>query len=112
MYRRLKIDPGNPGYIHLNARVCDTVWLSQLTSERLKRSAHNGFVTRRYVPVRGGVANEALDCFVLATAALEVLTKRKSFTFERMADEIERYLNPRTPAVRSQPPGYIPWMQR
>ncbi len=69
---RLKIREAGPGYIHL-ADSLPTDFADQLTSERLVIRYQNGRPVRSWVPRSDRPRNEALDCFVYASAALQGL---------------------------------------
>lgn len=70
LYGQLKYahEPG-PGYTHFDAAV-DEGYLEQLTSERLVYKQAQGRKVRQWVPRRTGLAQEALDCWVYAYAAM------------------------------------------
>jgi phage terminase large subunit GpA-like protein len=67
LFRRLQINDPGPGYIHFHAGLSDE-FFAQLTSERLEKRYFRGYTRRYYVKVRN--RNEALDCLVMAYAAM------------------------------------------
>jgi phage terminase large subunit GpA-like protein len=89
-------DPG-PGFVHIPlADWADEDLANQLTSERLVTRYSKGVPVQEWRPVRPGQRNEALDCFVLALAALRLarvdlpllmqrLTKKKTTSAPRAA---------------------------
>ncbi len=71
---RLALQDEGPGYVHVPRdaeRGCDEEYCLQLGAERLKQKFEKGRLTRRWHKVR--TRNEALDCMVYATAALQIL---------------------------------------
>ena len=69
VYSRLRIDKPGPGYIHFPvADVFDSRYFDQLTAERVITKFRRG-VPYRVWDLPSGRRNEALDCFVYATAA-------------------------------------------
>lgn len=66
--------PG-PGYVHLPDWI-DTAELDQLTAEKRLRRVHKGRVTYEWRKKSPDTPNEALDCRIMARAALEIVTRR------------------------------------
>ena len=70
---RLKIEDEGPGYVHYprqQARGFDENYFQQLTAEVLEQKFEKGAIKRNWKKIRE--RNEALDCCVYATAALEI----------------------------------------
>ena len=65
--------PG-PGYLHFNAGT-DRDFFDQLTAERQEIKSVRGFTVKEWVK-KAGDRNEALDCLVMAYAALQLLLRR------------------------------------
>jgi phage terminase large subunit GpA-like protein len=76
LYRRLWLGRGDaeelpPGWVHL-PRAIDVEWVKQLVSEQLRTTKdRRGFARQEWAKLRE--RNEALDCAVLARAALWLL---------------------------------------
>jgi phage terminase large subunit GpA-like protein len=70
---RLKIAEPGPGYCHFPTRHRPG-YFQELTAEEVRTKYNKGFPTREWVKIRP--RNEALDCRVLATAALASLNVR------------------------------------
>ena len=70
LYRRLALSEVGPGYCHFPAER-DEEYFAQLTAEKMVRRVHKGFKVREWIKDRE--RNEALDCRVLAMAALRLL---------------------------------------
>ncbi len=68
LHSRLKVEQPGPGYVHFSADL-DRVFFEQLTAEELKNTYVSGRPTRKWI-LREGRRNEALDCAILAHAAL------------------------------------------
>ena len=86
---RLALEADGPGYCHVPCgpkreavRGYDQAWVEGILSERRMKVLHEGRETWRWVPV--GPRNEALDCRVYATAALEILAPN----LERLAERV------------------------
>lgn len=72
---RLKLTVKGPGYIHLpHTDWCDDEFAAQLTSEKLVRRMKRGERVQVWKKTRP--RNEALDCWVYATAAMRLLNPR------------------------------------
>lgn len=70
---RLKIEDEGPGYVHYTrqqSRGFDENFFQQLTAEILEQKFEKGAIKRSWKKIRE--RNEALDCFIYATAALEI----------------------------------------
>ncbi|WP_299947752.1 terminase gpA endonuclease subunit [uncultured Microbulbifer sp.] len=69
---RLQISEPGPGYVHFPvAKKIDREYFEQLTSEKRVPRKKDGRIVKKFEPVRD--RNEALDCYVYALAALEIL---------------------------------------
>lgn len=71
---RLGIEDEGPGYVHYSRqaeRGFDENFFQQLTAEVLEQKFEKGALKRSWKKIRE--RNEALDCFVYATAAIEIL---------------------------------------
>lgn len=71
---RLGIEDEGPGYVHYSRqseRGFDENFFQQLTAEVLEQKFEKGAIKRNWKKIRE--RNEALDCFVYATAAIEIL---------------------------------------
>lgn len=71
---RLNNNDRGPGFVHIprdRDRGCDDEYCAQLTAERLSTEMKDGRVICKWRKVRE--RNEALDCAVYATAALEII---------------------------------------
>lgn len=71
---RLALEDEGPGFVHIPRdaeRGCGEEYCLQLGAERLKQKYERGKMVRRWVKARD--RNEALDCMVYATAAVEIL---------------------------------------
>lgn len=66
--------PG-PGYMHIPMDDRPSAWMDQLTSEKRVVFYQGGRARTQWKPKKVGIRNEALDCRVYATAALEGLRK-------------------------------------
>lgn len=73
VYARLRIAAAGPGYCHFPA-THPPAYYDQLTAERIVTTRYRGRIRRQWV-LPGGKRNEALDCRVYATAALQGLIK-------------------------------------
>ncbi|RMF33647.1 MAG: phage terminase large subunit family protein, partial [Alphaproteobacteria bacterium] len=82
---RLNVTEPGPGCIHFSARL-DAAFFAQLTAERVQTKWSNGRPVRQWVPRRPGARNEALDCYVYASAALQGLYSGGL----RLADMVDR----------------------
>jgi len=73
IYSRLKNGEPGPGFVHfpMGEPAIDEEFFEQLTAEKRITKYKNGFPTRLYIKTRS--RNEAIDCFVYALAALEIL---------------------------------------
>lgn len=71
---RLRIEDEGPGYVHYcrqAERGFDENFFQQLTAEILEQKFEKGAIKRSWKKIRE--RNETLDCFVYATAAIEIL---------------------------------------
>lgn len=71
---RLQLQDEGPGYVHIpreTEKGCGQEYCLQLGAERLKQKFEKGRTTRKWQAIRE--RNEALDCMVMATAALQIL---------------------------------------
>lgn len=91
MFARLNVERGEAGYCHFPEGRSDE-YFEQLTAEAMVTRYHKGFKRTEFVKTRA--RNEALDCRVYATAALEMLNvdlvaRRRAFEvrLEREARE-------------------------
>ncbi|MCC6717529.1 MAG: phage terminase large subunit family protein, partial [Acetobacteraceae bacterium] len=108
LYRRLWLGRGEaadfpPGWVHL-PRAIEVEWVKQLVAEQLQTvKGRRGFARQEWVKLRD--RNEALDCAVLARAALWLLgADRYGERFwQRLRDEVEN-----TPVATQTPPGEPP----
>jgi phage terminase large subunit GpA-like protein len=86
VFSRLRAKFGDAGYCHFPDDR-DEEYFHQLTAEEARQIKNKGFTRTEYVKIRS--RNEALDCRVYATAALEVLgidlkATRRAMTFKRL----------------------------
>lgn len=88
LYGRLKIVEPGPGYIHFHTDL-GPEFFEQLTAERQTTRYVKGFAVREWVK-KSGARNEALDCLVMAYAALQWLYTR--YRRESIFDQFERKL--------------------
>lgn len=69
---RLAIDEEGPGFVHFPRAECfGEVFFHQLTAEKFERTFEKGAIKSAWIKIRE--RNEALDCAVYATAALEII---------------------------------------
>lgn len=69
---RLAIDEEGPGFVHYPRAECfGEVFFQQLTAEKFERTFEKGVIKSAWIKIRE--RNEALDCAVYATAALEII---------------------------------------
>jgi phage terminase large subunit GpA-like protein len=71
---RLQLQDEGPGYVHVprdTEKGCGKEYCMQLGAERLVQKFERGKTIRKWTKVRE--RNEALDCMVMATAALQIL---------------------------------------
>lgn len=72
VFGRLRASSDEAGYCHFpNDNAHGDEYFKQLTGEELRTRFHKGFAKKEYVKIRN--RNEALDCRVYATAALDLL---------------------------------------
>ena len=88
LYGRLRHNKAGSGYIHFH-EACDEEYFAQLTAERQQLRSSKGFVVKEWVK-KSGDRNEALDCFVYAFAALQLLLRR--YDRRTVWDQLERQL--------------------
>lgn len=84
IYARLQIEIPGPGYCHFPVDR-DEEYFSQLTAEKLTVKFYKGFPRKEWVKSRP--RNEALDCRVLAFAALKILNPVWSAISKRLGAE-------------------------
>ena len=107
IYARLKIDKPGPGYCHFpNER--DKVFFEQLTAE-VRIPDYSGpapkFAWRKKA---AGDRNEALDCRVLAYAALQGLASSTAFRLDAEAAALARMAESRARTVAANPDSISP----
>jgi phage terminase large subunit GpA-like protein len=92
LYNRLSLvtEPG-PGYCHFPTDR-PAAWYQQLVSERLITTRFGGKVTSKWV-ITHGQRNEALDCRILAMAAIQLLRPN----FDSLQEELTRRRDPIKP---------------
>jgi phage terminase large subunit GpA-like protein len=118
VFARLNIKGEGPGFCHF-PRGYDHEFFAQLTAERIVPVDRHGFSGRCWEKMR--TRNEALDCRVLAYAALISLSHDVPHLLERLADENQQLAaaikaespagtpsKPGTPAVPTPPTGTAP----
>ena len=98
LYSRLKIKEHGAGYCHFPEHY-DESYFSMLTSEKVITSFTNGVRKRAWVKKSPNLRNEALDCRILAMAALEIVNPNMS----RMARKIETVPEPVVEATVEAP---------
>ena len=89
LYGRLRHNKAGSGYIHFH-EACDEEYFAQLTAERQQLRSSKGFVVKEWVK-KSGDRNEALDCFVYAFAALQLLLRR--YDRRTVWDQLERQVH-------------------
>ncbi|MAE21827.1 MAG: terminase [Pseudomonas sp.] len=84
IYGHLKIDKPGPGYVHFprDAAFIDEEFFEQLTAEKRVTKYVKGFAVQEFIKTRP--RNEALDCFVYALAAFEILTPNLKAVLSRL----------------------------
>ena len=98
LYSRLSIDePGEPGYCHFPLDY-DMAYFQQLTAERLVRKMHRGFSKYEWT-LKPNARNEALDCRVYATAALDHIAPARSLLIAR-PDKVRATRSPGAPRAK------------
>jgi phage terminase large subunit GpA-like protein len=78
IYSRIRVPSPGPGYMHFSRAKNlneSPEYFDQLTAEKIERKNKHGYPVRYWV-LPPGKRNEALDCRVLATAALHSLVDR------------------------------------
>lgn len=106
VYARLKISDPGPGYCHFPAHY-DADYFAQLTAEKVVSKYTHGFRTRVWVKKSAHARNEALDCRVLAMAALEIINVRIDRVSARIAQRQAPKPEPEKPPeipIRSRRP--------
>lgn len=107
VYSRLKITEPGPGYCHFPAHY-DADYFAQLTAERVVTKYTRGFKTRVWVKKSAHARNEALDCRVLAMAALDIINVRidrvAARIAQRQAPKPEPEKPPEMPRAARRPP--------
>lgn len=88
LYGRMKLVEPGPGYIHFHTELPPD-FFEQLTSEKLVTRYVKGFPVKEWTK-KPGARNEALDCFVMAYAALQWLYTRyrRETIFRQFAGKI------------------------
>jgi phage terminase large subunit GpA-like protein len=98
LYSRLSIEePGEPGYCHFPLDY-DLAYFQQLTAERLVRRMHRGFSKYEWT-LKPNARNEALDCRVYATAALDHIAPARSLLIAR-PDKVRATRSPGAPRAK------------
>lgn len=88
-----------PGFVHLPRWAGDDDELDQLVAEERKRRYVKGQVLREWRKKKESLPNEALDCRVLARAALEALGPRVIARLGILAEQLAEPLVEETPPV-------------
>lgn len=88
LYGRLKLSEPGPGYVHFHAELPPD-YFDQLTAEKQIIRYVKGFPVREWTK-KSGARNEALDCAVMAYAALQYLYTR--YARHTIFDQFERKL--------------------
>ena len=99
LYSRLQIEEPGPGYCHfpLNDPPYNEQYFDQLTAERLTTHYIKGSSAFKWV-LPSGKRNEALDCRVYATAALERIFSQ----FDRAAENVEEPTDAKKEAYKNR----------
>lgn len=105
---RLKLTEKGRGYVHIrHVDWADEELAAQLASERLTPRFHEGVPTLFWKKTRA--RNEALDCFVLALAALKLLNQPLDVFAARLRSRADEYLaHARAVATSPAPPAAPP----
>ena len=107
---RLRVTAPGAGFVHLplGEALIDEEFVLQLTSEKLETKFHKGVVSTRWVKTRP--RNEALDCAVLALAALRLLNPNLTTLAGRFAQAVAARGtdDPATSAARASAPAPSP----
>lgn len=84
IYSHLRIEKAGPGFVHFprEAPYIDEEFFEQLTAEKRVTRYVKGFAVHEFVKTRP--RNEALDCFVYALAAFEILNPNLRAVFLRL----------------------------
>lgn len=86
IYARLRLEEPGPGYIHFRECLAiDEEYFKQLTAEKVSIRYKMGKPYREWT-IKQGQRNEALDTFVYATAALDLLNPN----FKKIAENLEK----------------------
>jgi phage terminase large subunit GpA-like protein len=107
---RLALTEKGPGFVHIPMQDwADEELTAQLTAERLVTKFTKGVPETFWKKIRA--RNEALDCAVMALAALRLLNPR----LEQWAEELERRVREREeggppPGPPPAPPARTPWL--
>ena len=99
---RLKIEEPGPGYVHYDAAESagfTDVFFKQLTAEVFKQTFERGRVKMEWIKIRP--RNEALDCAIYGTAAIELLNPN----FEYLEEFYARGGIPSAPKKAKRPPS-------
>lgn len=94
IYSRLRQDTAGPGYCHF-PKSYDEEWFLQLTAERKVKRYHKGFLKVEWEKIRP--RNEALDCRVLAQAALAT----RNWDLGKLAGRVAKSGSASSPASES-----------
>lgn len=110
-YSRLKIAEPGPGYCHFPAHY-QAEYFQQMTAEKVLTKYVKGFASRVWVKKSAHARNEALDCRILAMAALELLNVRIERVAARLKAQTEQTkaetpLEP-APSPQQLTPKYAP----
>lgn len=95
VYSRLSVDDEGPSYVHFpksSDSGCDDEYFAQLGAEKLENKFEQGRLKRRWKKIRE--RNEALDCLVYATAAVEIL----GLDLDTYAEMMDKRVNGESPA--------------
>lgn len=101
LYGRMRHNKVGAGYIHFHEGT-DDEYFAQLTSEKQQLRTTKGFVVKEWVK-KSGDRNEALDCFVYAFAALQLLLRR--YDRRTVWDQLERQLSAQIEAIKAMSVG-------
>lgn len=95
----LRIQKVGVNYVHfpMNEPAVDEEFFKQLCAEERKTKYKNGFPIKVYEPIRS--RNEALDCFVYALAALEILRP----LYKKIWSAISQKTEPKEPVKPESP---------
>ena len=94
IYSRLRIKTAGPGFVHFprEAPYIDEEYFEQLTAEKRVTRYVKGFAVHEFVKTRP--RNEALDCFVYALSAFEILNPNLKAVYARLNPKPEPEIPP------------------